>query len=410
MEGRFLSKYIKNYYFLLLLFFLNIPLYVFPKTYKVGKGKEFKDLEKVFKLVQSGDKIKIYPGKYITRKMLELNNKNNIFISGIGKVEIICREVAEIILRISHCKNIRINNLSIRHKSKPDTHGCTGDVVYIFKCLGIHVENCDLAGCGYNGVYAYSSMNIFINRNYIHDNTNAGITMNSCSNVSIINNEFANNPVDLNFKETDNISKIGNNFAGKRVVYNKIIIKPGISEEKIRRIFQTLSSGDKIIVQSGKYIFTRTLRLRFRKNIEIIGRGKVEFVHEDLFSDVFIIDNCNNILIKNITMYHQKKLKHHIGCKGTVLFINKCSKMKIIQCSLNGCGAIGLYCRDSNNIELKNSRIFNNSSVGIVINSCRQVSIKNNEIYNNTQSFVIFNSTYIILENNNIRNTKFKEK
>ncbi len=196
-----------------------------------------------------------------------------------------------------------------------------------------------------------------------------------------------------------------NNNAKKRVVYRTVTINPGMSGEKIQAIFRKLNSSSnvKVLVKSGRYVYIGSIELRSCRNIKVIGIGKVEFITKFLMADVFSIKNCINISIKNIRMYHLRN-KIQPGCEGSVLSIDECSKIKIIGCFLNGCGAEGLYCRDSKEIEVKSCRIFYNTSCGIILINCRDVYIINNKIYNNRRSIKILTSSYVELEGNYIRN------
>ncbi len=394
--------------FFIALIFLLIPMSnAFSRVIEVGENKEYKNLHNVFKHVQSGDTVLIHTGSYVTNSKLELKNKRNVTIKGIGKVDIVCTDISAIILHISHCTNIKITNLNLRHSTMPgQTVQCRGDVVYIFKSNIISITHCGLAGCGYNGVYASLSSFINISENYIHNNANAGINFWNCKNVKIILNRFKNNPADIVLKKCHNVIKAKNEFIKVPVIDKTVHIKPDMEEQRVLDIFNNIKRGSKIIVHAGKYYFNKTVTMMYKKEIQIIGRGKVEFIQKLPEKRVMFINHGINVSVENIRMRHQESHNGRVICIGSVLNVMNSAKIRIINCVLNGCGSIGLYCSHSHKIILEKSSVFNNSSCGITLSRCGTVILKENKIYNNKRSLCIYNVKNLELKNNVIKDNK----
>ncbi len=96
-------------------------------------------------------------------------------------------------------------------------------------------------------------------------------------------------------------------------------------------------------------------------------------------------------------------------CFGGVLRFDRCDRATIGNCGLFGCGTIGVWARDCEELRVINSRIYECSSSAVSVNGCRDVLVEDCEIYDHgkrwegsnaqslfeavdTDGFVIFNN------------------
>lgn len=88
------------------------------------------------------------------------------------------------------CSNITIENLIIGHTNKGY---CEGGVVALNNCSNIIFNNCDLFGCGTEGLTANNVNGLKFNNSHIHDCSYSIMTLNNCQNCSFNNSMFFNN-------------------------------------------------------------------------------------------------------------------------------------------------------------------------------------------------------------------------
>lgn len=109
------------------------------------------------------------------------------------------------VLRFESCSSISLKNLSCGHH----TEGyCTGGVLYFGKCQNISIENCDLWGCGIEGITAYDCQNISCENSIIRDCSYSILTMSHSQGISFKNCAMHDNREyeQINFYSCKNVS------------------------------------------------------------------------------------------------------------------------------------------------------------------------------------------------------------
>ena len=77
------------------------------------------------------------------------------------------------VLSFKNCENLYLANMSVGHT---DTGYCTGSVVMLNECDNVVIDNCDLYGCGVEGINANYVCNLTVTNTHIRD----------CSNVALM--------------------------------------------------------------------------------------------------------------------------------------------------------------------------------------------------------------------------------
>lgn len=80
------------------------------------------------------------------------------------------------ILSFDHCENITLRNLEMGHT---DEGSCQGGVVNFLDCKDIEVDNCDMYGCGTEGITATDCTNLQCERSIIRDCSYYIMTLNN---------------------------------------------------------------------------------------------------------------------------------------------------------------------------------------------------------------------------------------
>ncbi len=217
-------------------------------TYDEKIEKEFQ--EKLI-LVEDGGTVEFPAGKFLFKKALSMEGKNNVTIKGAGADKTILSflgqtEGAEGI-NITNCRNVSVEGFTIQD-AKGDNlklKGCDGVHIhhmnstwttgadtsngnygyYPVECKNVLMEYCEVSYCADAGVYIGQSTNVTIHHCYAHHNV-AGIEIENCINSDIYKNKAENNsggilvfdlpklfqPNGRNARVFDN-DIIGNNFA-----------------------------------------------------------------------------------------------------------------------------------------------------------------------------------------------------
>ena len=163
------------------------------KIIHVKKQTNINSLQKAIKIVNNGDSIIIHPGVYKSSRSINLFRKNNITITGIGKVEILCANKRANVLTISACNKISIRKLKLKHTNPGNKISCTGNVITLDTCNNIRISHCGINGCGAIGLYAYNCKNVLVTKCNITYNSKYALYLESTNNVKILGNRIAHN-------------------------------------------------------------------------------------------------------------------------------------------------------------------------------------------------------------------------
>lgn len=111
------------------------------------------------------------------------------------------------------CSSITFDNVILGHTNKGY---CEGGVVFLSKCKKIKFNDCDLFGCGTEGLTAFNVEGLEFHNSRIHDCSYSIMTLNNCKNCNFTNSLFFNNRefnlVDIDGDVTSNIRFKGCQF------------------------------------------------------------------------------------------------------------------------------------------------------------------------------------------------------
>ncbi len=135
--------------------------------------------------------------------------------------------------------------------------------------------------------------------------------------------------------------------------------------------------------------------------MKIRAEGSVSLRIEDVNVPVISINNSKRIWLEGLMLSHVKPLTEY-QCHGAVISVDQSSYVAIVSCHLNGCGAVGVNARETNNLKVKKCEINNNTFNAIYIDNCKEVQIFDNNIHDNKNTFQVENSGSIIIWGNKI--------
>lgn len=148
---------------------------------------------------------------------LTLYNIQNLTIEGtsMATAHLQIEEEAAFVLAFDNCSNIKLRYLTLGHI--PQGY-CGGGVIEMNNCQDFTIENCDLYGCGTEGISADGSDHCIFKNSTIRDCSYHIMHLNGCNDFHFSNSRFIRN------KEFDliNVSNCSNvDFTSCKISQNK---------------------------------------------------------------------------------------------------------------------------------------------------------------------------------------------
>ena len=134
------------------------------------------------------------------------------------------------------------------------------------------------------------------------------------------------------------------------------------------------------------------------ENLSITGAGphRASITAEPRYADVLGFDNCKNITLKNLTAGHSQAPG---DCAGGVLNFMGTSGVVIEDCSLYGCGVMGVTAYDSADMQLLHTEIHHCSYGALSLQDSRDVRIEGCNVHDIPGSlYQIFNCENVSLD------------
>ncbi|NOY09658.1 MAG: hypothetical protein GXP33_12550 [Spirochaetes bacterium] len=144
-------------------------------------------------------------------------------------------------------------------------------------------------------------------------------------------------------------------------------------------------TGDRIVVKSGEYILSDSLRITGKKGIKITGEGSVLFLVNDSSLSGISIINSGDITIKNIGLVYTGN-KTAASTAGGV-YLENANDIIIDHCRITGFSA-GIYSIRSRAVTVKLSTIFKNTQWALYGNYTNLELIENDLEHNGGLFFI----------------------
>jgi FKBP-type peptidyl-prolyl cis-trans isomerase FklB len=175
-----------------------------------------------------------------------------------------------------------------------------------------------------------------------------------------------------------------------------------IKGDRISQKIENSSAGITFIPK-GNYLIDYPIVLKGKSFLNIKAEPGTRIVSRDLYDDVFIIEECENIELENLHFTHYNPLDNY-DCNGGEIRIVDSKSISIKNCELDGSGSTGITINRSENIEIVNSYIHNNTFTGIYASETKNLKIISNIFENNAQSFQFTTVSDVYFNNNLIKN------
>lgn len=137
------------------------------------------------------------------------------------------------------------------------------------------------------------------------------------------------------------------------------------------------------------FFYEKGLVLHGFTNLSIIGKTATNLITENSDEDVITFENCKNIYLKNLNIYHTKE-----HCSGKVLQLLHSKNIKIEAVKLNGSGAIGANIIGTDYVWFSYTSIYNNSEHAIRAFNSKHISFYKTTINDNPLRKYLINTTF----------------
>lgn len=110
------------------------------------------------------------------------------------------------------------------------------------------------------------------------------------------------------------------------------------------------------------------------------GAGETTLTADDRYASVLRFIACPNLTVAALTAGHTQEPGF---CAGGVLRLEDCSLVTVEDCGLFGCGTVGVWAMNCNEVTVTGTRIYECSDSAVDTDSCRNVRVLNCEIDHN---------------------------
>jgi hypothetical protein len=150
-------------------------------------------------------------GKSITIRKVE---KLRLMGTGEKPVRLLVRPRYAFVLNFEDCKDVTLENLTLGHAPQPGE--CDSGVVGAKGCAGLKLRQCDLFGCGTEGLVLENVEDFAFDDSVIRDCTYGIMTVKGCRRLSFSGSRFAGNKEfwGVKFKETKGVEFLNCTFKG----------------------------------------------------------------------------------------------------------------------------------------------------------------------------------------------------
>lgn len=116
------------------------------------------------------------------------------------------------------------------------------------------------------------------------------------------------------------------------------------------------------------------------ENFHLVGEGadSTSILAEPRYADVLSYEDCENVSLTGITAGHTQAPS---DCSGGVLLFEGSNGVQVTDCSLFGCGILGIIASDCADILVKNTEIYDCTYGAVDIDDCENVLFENCDIH-----------------------------
>lgn len=110
------------------------------------------------------------------------------------------------------------------------------------------------------------------------------------------------------------------------------------------------------------------------------GKDKTSITAVPRYANVLRFEDCDGLTLEGFTAGHEEQPG---ACTGGVVYLENCGGARIDGCGLYGCGVIGVWAYDCEDMSVVNTEIYDCSFVAVSIHNCKNASFENCDLHDN---------------------------
>ncbi|MGQ4833832.1 MAG: right-handed parallel beta-helix repeat-containing protein [Candidatus Asgardarchaeia archaeon] len=319
--------------------------------------------------------------------------------------------------------------------------------VVLVRCSNVTIDGVNTSNINI-GIELWETNNSIISNSMIHNNSYYGIYVVSSSNIIIFNNTMFHNVFHSIYLLDSNNVTISKNSVGGNQAGDTTIVGSSNVNISDNTFFSTVYIGEshdgvikRNILYNGKILVTRSNEIELSDNIirltdnffgvRLFESNNISVTNNKLTNGGLYVEDSYNNTIKNNTVnglpivYFERESNIHISDAGQVILINCVNAVvsnlrvhdvyvgvelwntnnSIVTESTISNNYYGLLMRESNNISLSNTVIFNSSYMGAYLYQSSFVNVSYNNItLSEHYAIYLFQSANNTLLNNTLSN------
>ena len=165
-------------------------------------------------------------------------------------------------------------------------------------------------------------------------------------------------------------------------------------------------ASDTAYILQDSYVTAGTLVLRDLHGLCIWFQPGTEIILDDTYSNVIQLMDCSDITILNGSFRHVDPLDYY-DCQGSVFRLMNSSDITLDNCTISGCGAMGVVIEDCSDVTVTHCLIQDNSFTAFYLWAFDGLRIVGCEIVDNGRLFYSTGQQYqtnLEMNNNLIMN------
>lgn len=178
--------------------------------------------------------------------------------------------------------------------------------------------------------------------------------------------------------------------------------KPPRKSLDIQGLINKAQDNSTVTIPFGEYRLAKGLKIKNKKNLTLTCRPGTRILVEDTDTNVLSIHESDGVQIENLYLRHLKPLEEH-ECHGVVVRVKDSTDTKIVNCELNGCGAIGVVGYDSNALLIRNCFVHHNTFNAFYFEDCGEVKIQSSVVEDNGNFIQMYQTESLEMRDNVLR-------
>jgi hypothetical protein len=150
----------------------------------------------------------------------------------------------------------------------------------------------------------------------------------------------------------------------------------------LQKLVNDTPDGKVVSIPLGRYVLKRPLTIARRHELHLSFAPGTQLRVENTDVDVIRIEACQKVKISGCRARHVKPLPQY-ECHGSVIAVQDSSEVRVENCELNGCGAVGAWARKVNGLKVVNCHIHHNTWNAFYLESCKKVAVVGNIVERN---------------------------